>query len=137
MDGLVFGLHPHNGDLQWQFPFRADHGIAVATPVWCPGNFLFVSAEYGAGSVMLRLARSGNETKVSEVWKSNRLRPHHGNAMYIGGTLYFTSGGKGSQAILSAVEAATGKVLWQQRSIATATPLTCSFERPNATIAFA
>ena len=121
MDGLVFGLNPHNGDLQWQFPFRADYGIAVATPVWCPGNLLFVSAEYGAGSVMLRLARSGNETKVSEVWKSNRLRLHHGNAMYIGGTLYFTSGGKGSQAILSAVEAATGKVLWQERSIEKAT----------------
>jgi len=121
MDGLVFGLNPHNGDLQWQFPFKAAYGIAVATPVWCPGNLLFVSAEYGAGSVMLRLARNGNQTKASEVWNSNRLRLHHGNAMYVGGTLYFTSGGKGSQAILSAVDAASGKILWQERSIEKAT----------------
>ncbi len=45
MDGLVFGLNPNNGDLQWQIPFKADYGISVATPVWCPGNLLFVSAE--------------------------------------------------------------------------------------------
>ena len=41
--------------------------------------------------------------------------------MFVDGALYFTSGGKGSQAILSAVEAATGKILWQERSIQKAT----------------
>ncbi len=121
MDGLVFGLNPINGDLQWQAPFRADYGISVATPVWCPGNLLFVSAEYGAGSKMIQLTRRGNEVKSEEAWTSNRLRLHHGNAMYVDGVLFFTSGGKGSQAILSAVEAATGKILWQERSIQKAT----------------
>jgi outer membrane protein assembly factor BamB len=121
MDGLVFGLNPHNGDLQWQVPFRADYGISVATPVWCPGNLLFVSAEYGAGSKMIRLTRNGMQTTATEVWTSNRLRLHNGNAMWVDGVLYFTSGGKGSQAILSAVEAATGKILWQERSIQKAT----------------
>ena len=121
MDGLVFGLNPHNGDLQWQAPFRADYGITVATPVWCPGNLLFVSAEYGAGSKMIRLRREGQQTKAEEVWTSNRLRLHNGNAMFVNGALYFTSGGKGSQAILSAVEAASGKILWQERSIEKAT----------------
>ena len=47
MDGAVFAVNPHNGDLQWQVTFRADYGISVATPVWGPGNLLFVSAEYG------------------------------------------------------------------------------------------
>lgn len=121
MDGLVFGLNPHNGDLQWQVPFKADYGIAVATPVWCPGNLLFVSAEYGAGAKMIRLRRNGMQTKADEVWSSNRLRLHNGNAMWIDGVLYFTSGGKGSQAILSAVEASSGKILWQERSIQKAT----------------
>lgn len=121
MDGLVFGLNPHNGDLQWQIPFRAEYGISVATPVWCPGNLLFVSAEYGAGSKMIHLTRNGNQTKAEEAWTSNRLRLHNGNAMFVNGALYFTSGGKGSQAILSAVDAATGKILWQERSIEKAT----------------
>ena len=121
MDGLVFGLNPHNGDLQWQIPFRADYGISVATPVWCPGNLLFVSAEYGAGSKMIHLERNGMQTRAKEAWSSNRLRLHNGNAMWVGGALYFTSGGKGSQAILSAVEAASGNIFWQERSIQKAT----------------
>src|SRR5260370_18507486 len=121
MDGLVFGLNPQNGDLQWQIPFKADYGISVATPVWCPGNLLFVSAEYGAGSKMIHLQRNGTQTKATEAWSSNRLRLHNGNAMWVGGALYFTSGGKGSQAILSAVDAATGNISWQVRSIQNAT----------------
>jgi hypothetical protein len=92
MDGLVFGLNPQNGDLQWQIPFKADYGISVATPVWCPGNLLFVSAEYGAGSKMIHLERNGQQTKAKEAWNSTRLRLHNGNAMWVGGALYFTSG---------------------------------------------
>jgi outer membrane protein assembly factor BamB len=121
MDGLVFGLNPVNGDLQWAVPFKADYGISVATPLWCPGNLLFVSAEYGAGSKMIHLRRDGMQIKTEEAWTSNRLRIHHGNAMYVDGSLYFTSGGKGSQAILSAVDAASGRILWQERSIQKAT----------------
>jgi outer membrane protein assembly factor BamB len=121
MDGQVYGLNPINGDPQWRVPFRAEYGISVATPVWCPGNLLFISAEYNAGSKMIRLTRAGNTVKAEEVWTSNRLRLHHGNAMHIDGVLYFTSGGKGSQPILSAVEAASGKILWQERSIQKAT----------------
>ena len=55
------------------------------------------------------------------MWTSNRLRLHHGNAMRIGDTIYFSSGGKGSQAILTAVDVRSGKVHWQERSIAKAT----------------
>ena len=52
---------------------------------------------------------------------SNRLRLHHGNAIRIGDTIYFSSGGKGSQAILSAVDVRSGTVHWQERSIEKAT----------------
>jgi len=121
MDGAVIGVNPHNGDLQWQVPFKADYSIAVATPVWGPDNLLFVSSEYNAGSKMIELQRNGQQTKATEVWTSNRLRLHHGNAMRIGDAIYFSSGGKGSQAILSAVEAKTGKIYWQERSIEKAT----------------
>lgn len=121
MDGAVIGLNPLNGDLQWRVPFQAGYGIAVATPVWGPGNLLFVSAEYDAGAKGIKLERSGNGVKATEVWQANRLRLHHGNAMRIGDTIYFTSGGKGSQAILTAIDAATGKIHWQERSIAKAT----------------
>lgn len=122
MDGALFAVNPHNGDLQWQIPFKADFGICVGTPVWTAHDrLIFISAEYGAGAKVVQLTRDGMRTTAKELWSSNRLRLHHGNAMRIGDAYYFTSGGKGSQAILSAVEATTGKILWQERSIEKAT----------------
>jgi outer membrane protein assembly factor BamB len=121
MDGALIGLNPHNGDLQWQVPFRADYSIAIATPLWSAGNLLFVSAEYNAGAKVVELQRNGLQTKATELWSSNRLRLHHGNAMRVGDAIYFSSGGKGSQAILSAVDARSGNILWQERSIQKAT----------------
>jgi outer membrane protein assembly factor BamB len=121
MDGFVIGVNPHNGDLQWTVPFKADYSIAVCTPLWGPDNLLFVSAEYNAGAKVIQLQRSGLQTTAAELWNSIRLRLHHGNAMRIGGAIYFSSGGKGSQAILSAVDAKTGAIHWQERSIQKAT----------------
>ena len=121
MDGAVIGVNPHNGDLQWQVPFRADFSIAISTPVVGADNLMFVSSEYGGGAKVIALELSGTQTTAREVWASNRLRLHHGNAIRIGDAIYFSSGGKGSQAILSAVDARTGTVHWQQRSIEKAT----------------
>ncbi len=121
MDGSLIGLNPHNGDLQWQVPFKADYSIAIATPVWGPDNLIFVSAEYGGGAKVVELQRNGMQTTAKELWSSPRLRLHHGNAIRIDETLYFSSGGKGSQAILSAVDARSGKIHWQERSIEKAT----------------
>ena len=121
MDGAVIGVNPNNGDLQWQVPFKADYSIAVAMPVWGPDNLMFVSSEYNAGSKVIELKRNGLQTAATELWSSSRLRLHHGNAMRIGDAIYFSSGGKGSQAILSAVDARSGKIHWQERSIEKAT----------------
>ena len=121
MDGAVIAVNPHNGDLQWATPFKADYSIAVATPLWSAGNLLFISAEYNAGAKVVELRRSGNQTTAKELWNSNRFRLHHGNAMRIGDTVYFTSGGKGSQPFLTAVDIRTGDLRWQERSISKAT----------------
>jgi outer membrane protein assembly factor BamB len=121
MDGALIAVNPHNGDLQWQTPFKAEYSIAVTTPVFGSDNLLFVSSEYNGGAKAIELKRTGLQTTATELWSSNRLRLHHGNAIRIGDTLYFSSGGKGSQAILSAVDARSGAIHWQQRSIEKAT----------------
>jgi outer membrane protein assembly factor BamB len=121
LDGAIIGLNPHNGDQQWQVPFKADYSIAVSTPLWGPDNLMFISSEYGGGAKVIELKRNGQQTTATELWSSNRLRLHHGNAMRIGDAIYFSSGGKGSQAILSAVDARSGKIHWQERSIEKAT----------------
>ena len=45
-------------------------------------------------------ARRACRPRATELWSSTALRLHHGNAMRIGDAIYFSSGGKGSQAIL-------------------------------------
>ena len=121
MDGAVIAVNAHNGDLQWSVPFKADYSIAISTPVFGPDNLMFVSSEYGGGAKVFELQVSGQRTTVKELWSSNRLRLHHGNAIRIGEAIYFSSGGKGSQAIVSAVDARSGNIHWQQRSIEKAT----------------
>jgi len=120
MDGYVFAVNPHNGDIQWRVRFQASYSIAVASPVWAPGNLLFVSSEYDAGTKVIKLERKGMATEAREVWSANRLRLHHGNAICVDGTVYFSSGGKGSVAVLSAVDIATGKIHWQDRILSKA-----------------
>ena len=121
MDGAIIAVNPHNGDLQWQIPFKADYSIAISTPVYGDGNLLFVSAEYNAGAKVIQLQRDGLQTKATELWSSNRLRLHHGNAIRLGDVIYFCSGGKFTQAILSAIDAKTVKIYWQERSVQKAT----------------
>lgn len=122
MDGAILAVNPHNGDEQWEVPFKALYSIAIATPLFSPqDNLLFVSSEYEGGAKVIELKRQGLQTTANELWSSNRLRLHHGNAMRVGDVIYFSSGGKGSQPILSAVEARTGKIVWQERSIGKAT----------------
>jgi outer membrane protein assembly factor BamB len=121
LDGVLCAVNPNNGDLQWQVPFKVDYSIAIATPIYGPDNLMFVSSEYGGGAKVVELQRKGDQTIAKELWSTPRLRLHHGNAMRIGDAIYFSSGGKGSQAILSAVEVRSGKILWQERSIEKAT----------------
>jgi outer membrane protein assembly factor BamB len=122
MDGAMLAVNPHNGDEQWEVPFKASYAIAIATPLYGPGdNLLFISSEYDGGAKVIELRRNGLRTTATELWSSNRLRLHHGNAMRVGEAIYFSSGGKGSQPILSAVEARSGRILWQERSIGKAT----------------
>lgn len=61
LDGAVVAVNPHNGDLQWRVPFKADFSIAVATPVWGPDNLLFVSSEYNAGTKVIELRREHDD----------------------------------------------------------------------------
>ena len=82
---------------------------------------MFISSEYGGGAKVVELQRNELQTTARELWSSPRLRLHHGNAIRIGDAIYFSSGGKGSQAILSAVDVRSGTIHWQQRSIEKAT----------------
>jgi outer membrane protein assembly factor BamB len=109
----IVGIEPESGDLLWRHPHPTENGLAISTPVWAPGNLLFVSTAYGGGARGLRLSRAGNITTVQELWYNPRVQVHFGSVIRDGGMVYVSNGQ--SVGILSAVELATGRIVWQVR----------------------
>jgi outer membrane protein assembly factor BamB len=111
----VVGINPDTGDLLWKHPHTTSWGLNIALPLWTGDNTLFVSSAYNGGSVALQLHVVNGKTQVKELWNTNSMRVHIGNLLRIGDTLYGSSGDFGP-APLTALDAKTGKVLWQDRT---------------------
>lgn len=111
----VVGMDPANGELLWSHPHKTNWGLNISIPVWGPDNILFISSAYNGGSKALQLSQSGGNTTVKQLWSSNRMRLHHGNAIRIGNTIYGSSGDFGP-APLTAIDVKSGNVLWQDRA---------------------
>jgi outer membrane protein assembly factor BamB len=118
--GDVAGLDPDTGRLEWQHAHPAEFGVNVAMPVWGEDHLLFISSAYNGGSRVLKLARTGSTVSVTEIWASQRVRIHFGNAVRFGQRIFASNGDFGA-APLAAVDVATGQMLWRDRSVARAT----------------
>ncbi len=116
----VAGMDPSGGPLYWSHSHRTQYNLNISTPVWGEGNLLFVSSAYDGGSRGLRLRRSGGKTTVEELWYSSRMRVHFGDAIRLGEVVYGSSGDFGP-AFFTAIEMASGKVLWQDRALGRST----------------
>jgi outer membrane protein assembly factor BamB len=116
----IVGVDPANGKELWSHPHKTDWGLNISTPLWFPADhLLFASSAYGTGSRVLELRQAGGKTTATEKWFSNRMRVHIGTAIRIGSSVIGSSGDFGP-AFITAVDLASGKVLWQDRSFARA-----------------
>ena len=129
--GEVAGLDPDTGRLEWQHAHPAEFGVNVAMPIWGDDHLLFVSSAYNGGSRVLKLARTGSTVSVTEVWASQRVRIHFGNAVRFGQRVFASNGDFGA-APLAAVDVATGQMLWRDRSVARATLVGAGTQAPPA-----
>jgi outer membrane protein assembly factor BamB len=120
MGDEIVGVDPDTGDLLWSHRHSTSWHLNISMPLWTADNTLFVSSAYNGGSVALQLHVTNGKTQVKELWNTNRLRVHIGNLLRAGDTLYGSSGDFGP-APLTALDAKTGKVLWQDRSFPKAT----------------
>jgi outer membrane protein assembly factor BamB len=119
MASEVIGFSPDNGELFWRHPHPTQNGLAISTPVWAPGNILFISSAYNTGSRALELHQSGGKTTVKELWYNQRLQSHFGSVILHGDYIYLSSGHNGP-ALMSCVNLRTGQIAWQQRGFAKA-----------------
>ena len=118
--GEVSGLDPATGQLEWTVAHRAEQGVNVAMPIWGPDNLLFVSSAYNGGSRVLKLTRQGDKVDVKEVWASQRVRIHFGNAVRLGGRIYASNGDFGA-APFAAIDVLTGDMVWRDRGVSRST----------------
>ncbi len=115
MSKAATGLDPSTGKRLWSHPHKTSWGLNISTPVWGPGNLLFLSSAYNGGSRMLQLSQQNGKTVVQQRWFNNRFRIHFGNAIRLGDYIYGSSGDFGP-AFFTAVNVRTGKVAWRSRN---------------------
>ena len=107
--GLV-ALDPSSGAVRYQYRWRARMAASVnaATPIVVKDQ-IFLSASYGTGAVLLRVAGSA----VTPVWSGDEsLSNHYSTSVYKDGYLYGFDGRQEFGQTLRCVDLGTGKVMW-------------------------
>ena len=107
--GLV-AVDPSNGRVRYQHRWRARQAASVnaATPiVW--NDQIFLSASYGTGAVLLKVANN----QVTPVWSGDEsMSNHYSTSVLKDGYLYGFDGRQEFGQTLRCVELATGTVMW-------------------------
>jgi outer membrane protein assembly factor BamB len=108
----MVGIDAKTGKLLWRYERAAKGSPAnIPTPVERNGIIYTAGARTGAGAVRLKV--DGGKVTPEEIYFDTKLPAAIGGSVLVGDTLYGTSG-----AGLQAVDFETGKVKWQDKSIA-------------------
>jgi outer membrane protein assembly factor BamB len=105
------GVRANDGKLMWHYERVANRTANVATPVFFQDR-VFYTSDYNTGCALLRLKANNGEVGAEEVYFSRDMMNHHGGVILVDGYLYGYS-----NAILTCMEFATGKVMWRNRSV--------------------
>lgn len=116
----VNGLDPATGRALWSHPHDTSSDMNISTPVWSEDGLLLISSAYDGGARMLELSRTGDRTVVRELWFNTRLRVQIGIVIRLG-NLVIGSSGDSKGAILTALDARTGDVVWRDRQFSRST----------------
>ncbi|MCS6777372.1 MAG: PQQ-binding-like beta-propeller repeat protein [Chloroherpetonaceae bacterium] len=108
--GLV-GVDAKTGQFLWRFDKTVDtrFGVSAATPI-VAGDSIYTAAATGGG--VARLRASGGTVTAEAVYVERKIPNTIGGAVKVGDYLYGTT-----SAVLLCTEYATGKVLWEDRSV--------------------
>ena len=107
--GLV-AADPVTGKQRFHFPWRArnNNSVNAAVPI-VDGNLVWVSASYGAGATLLRVAGA----QVTQVWANDEsLSNHYASSIMKDGYVYGFHGRQEYGQSLRCIELKTGKVMW-------------------------
>jgi outer membrane protein assembly factor BamB len=109
--GTVSGFALTDGRLLWQYKGWSC-GIPIASPVLIGDGRVFISGEYGAGSVMLRITAVDGKFSVQEVFKTQECMSQIHQALLYQGHLYANSNGNKARDGFVCLDL-DGKLLWK------------------------
>jgi outer membrane protein assembly factor BamB len=107
--GLV-DVDPADGKVRYELPWHARMKASVnaATPI-VVDDFVFVSASYGTGAVLLQIGANG----LKKIWASDdALTNHYATSVYKDGFLYGYHGRQEEGPSLRCIDFKTGTVRW-------------------------
>jgi outer membrane protein assembly factor BamB len=107
----VLGVRVDTGSLLWSYRRVSNRTANVATPI-VRGNFVFVSSDYGTGCALLEIQGDATGMTAREVYFHQDMKNHHASSVLVDDTLFGFS-----SSILTALDFATGEVLWRDRSV--------------------
>ncbi|HWC76290.1 MAG TPA: PQQ-binding-like beta-propeller repeat protein, partial [Blastocatellia bacterium] len=110
-DSAGVGVRASDGKLMWRYEQVANRTANITTPI-IHDNKVFYTSAYGTGAALLGLKTQGGEVKADEIYFSRDMQNHHGGVILLNGYIYGFS-----NAILTCIEFATGKVVWRDRSV--------------------
>jgi outer membrane protein assembly factor BamB len=105
------GVRASDGRLLWRYPAAANYTANIATPL-VAGTQVFYTSAYGTGGGLVNLREAFGEIRAEEVYFTRDMQNHHGGVVLVDGVLYGFS-----NAILTAIDFASGKTLWRHRSV--------------------
>lgn len=103
----LYGMDPESGKTIWELPWKTSFDVNAATPVY-HDHHLFISSDYGHGSMMLTLS----PTAAKEDWTHDdkNIMLKYQPAILDNGVLYANSMG-----LLKCMHWPDGKILWKGR----------------------
>lgn len=110
-DKSVAGILATSGAILWEGEFPGDRAV-VPTPVYGNG-IVFVAAGYGVGCKAFKVGLAGDQMRATEAYAGPQFQIHHGGMVLVGEHVY----GLHDQGTLKCIELATGKQVWQDRSV--------------------
>lgn len=87
--GKVASLHPENGKIRWEYPWKIFlNNALIAQPTPVGPDRVLLSAGYGKGAECLRIEKLKSGYSVSSVWKSKNLKTKFSSPVLKDGFLY-------------------------------------------------
>ncbi len=103
------------GKQVWSMPWETDWNVNASTPIFTDGR-LFISSGYNHGSILLKLAREGEQLKMDTVWQNKNIRAKFQSPVLHEGYLYASD-----EVGINCVELATGEEKWSKREVTNGT----------------